>query len=126
MSDHPIRIILDTSAIIAYTQWSIHVGGVLAEVTDEGGEAGLPVLCLLEAGSAAVDLDRLDLLVEHPCTVVLPVLEDWRSLRAMRDVVGRTDAATAAVWAYDLEAYLLTATPSWYAGWGGGASVIPI
>ncbi len=126
MSDQPIRVILDTSAIIAYTQWSINVGEVLAEVTDEGGEAGLPVLCLLDAASAAVDSDRLDLLVNHPCTVVLPVSEDWRSLRAMRDVVGRTDAATAAVWAYDLGVCVLSGQPGLYAGWGDGASVIPI
>ena len=41
-TDRPIRLIFDTSAIVAFTRQSIHVGEVLAEVADEHAVAGLP------------------------------------------------------------------------------------
>lgn len=39
MTDRPIKIIFDTSAITAFTRSSIDVGEVLAEVNDENGAA---------------------------------------------------------------------------------------
>jgi hypothetical protein len=67
----PVRVLLDASAIIAFTRGSIDVGEILAEVNDEDAAAGLPILCLVEASRAVSDTDRLDLLVAHPATAVL-------------------------------------------------------
>jgi hypothetical protein len=94
----PIRLILDGSAIVAFTRESIHVGEVLAEVHDEQAVAALPLACLVEAVHAAADPDRLALLVAHRATVVIP--DDpasWRALATTYDIVGRYDAATAAL-----------------------------
>jgi rRNA-processing protein FCF1 len=35
VSDRPVRVVLDTSAIMAYVHGSIDVGEVIAEVDDE-------------------------------------------------------------------------------------------
>lgn len=63
MDDVSVRIILDTSAIIAFTRERIDVGEVIAGVADEPGCAfGLPVLCLAEAArvvDALADLDAI-------------------------------------------------------------------
>jgi hypothetical protein len=64
VTEPDIRVLLDASAILAFTRESIHVGEVICEVTDEEGCAvGLPLLCLVEATRAVADPDRLDLLV---------------------------------------------------------------
>ena len=65
MSDRPVRILLDASAIIAFTWESIDVGEIIAEVDDENAAVGLPMLCLVEASRAVADKDRLTLLVHH-------------------------------------------------------------
>jgi hypothetical protein len=59
MSDRPVRILLDASAIVAFTRESIDVGEVIAEVDDEYASVGLPMLCLVEASRAVADSDRL-------------------------------------------------------------------
>jgi hypothetical protein len=127
MSDRPLRILLDASAIIAFTWESIDVGEVIAEVDDENAGVGLPMLCLVEASRAVVDKDRLALLVHHRASVVLgndPA--DWRALAAMYDIVGRVDAACAAIAAVDLDVSILTGQPGLYGGLAGGGPVIPI
>jgi hypothetical protein len=54
VSDRPIRVVLDTSAIIAYAQGSsIDVGEVITEVDDEECAVALPVLCLVEAAGSS-------------------------------------------------------------------------
>lgn len=128
MTDPAVRVILDASAIIAFTRENIHVGEVIAEVADEEGAAvGLPVLCLAEATRAVVDPDRLDLLVHHPVTVVLtPDPDGWRALAATYETVGRLDAASAVLDAIDLDCDVLTGQPGLYGGLAGGGPIIPI
>ena len=62
------RLYLDTSAILAYTRGSIHVGEPMAEVDTDGGVVGLPALCLAEASWMVDDPDRLALLSDHRAT----------------------------------------------------------
>jgi hypothetical protein len=89
-------VLLDASAIVAFTRGSIDVGEVVAEVDDEGAAVGLPTLCLVEAQHAVADAVRLDLLVSHRATVlVADDPEQWRALAAVYDIVGRIDAASA-------------------------------
>ena len=127
MSDRPVRILLDASAIIAFTWESIDVGEIIAEVDDENTAVGLPMLCLVEASRAIADKDRLTLLVHHRVGVVLgDDPGDWRALAAMYDIVGRLDAASAAVAAVDGDVSILTAQPGLYGGLANGGPVIPI
>ncbi len=74
MTQPRLRVVLDTSAIVAYLQASIHVGETIAEVVDEGAGFGVPVVCLAEAVALRMDGNdaSVDLLVAHPACTVLP------------------------------------------------------
>ncbi|TDB75429.1 hypothetical protein [Micromonospora sp. KC723] len=126
MNDRPIRVILDTSAIVAFTRASIDVGEVIAEVADEDCHFGVPVMCLAEASRAVADTARLDLLVNHPAAAVLTVDPvSWRALAFVYDTVGRLDAASALLAAVDNGCNVLTGQPGLYAGLAGGGPIIP-
>jgi predicted nucleic acid-binding protein len=125
VSDRPVRVVLDTSAIIAYTHGSVDVGEVIAEVDDEYGAVALPALCLIEAYRVAADRARLDELVNHPAAVVLDVdPSDWRTVADLAETGGRVDAAVAALVAVDYRATMLTRQPGWYAGIGVNFPII--
>ncbi|XTZ13863.1 hypothetical protein ACQSSU_20415 [Micromonospora echinospora] len=128
MSEVIVRVVLDASAIVAFTRQSIDVGEVIAEVADEPGCVfGLPVLCLAEANRAVADQDRLDILVNHPAALVItPDPEAWRALAVTYETVGRLDAASAVLAAIDLGCDVLTGQPGLYAGLAGGGPIIPI
>jgi hypothetical protein len=123
----PVRIVLDSSAIVAFTRGSIHVGEVLAELVDEDASAALPAVCLVEAVHSVADFERLDLLVQHRATCVLSAdPDDWRALAALYDIVGRLDAASAALAALDCGCKVLTRQAGLYAGLAHGGPVITI
>jgi hypothetical protein len=123
----PFRIVLDTSAVAAYTRASIAVGEILSEITDEQGVALLPLPCLVEAAHTVNDPARLDLLVAHAAVVIYPGEPDqWRTLAAMYGIVGRLDAAMAALLALDAVVAVLTDEPGLYAGVDTGGLTIPI
>jgi hypothetical protein len=114
----PVRLILDTSALLAYTVGSEHVGEPIREVTDEGAEFAVPQLCLVEAAQQA-DPNRvalLDVLVGHSHCIVVPVPADWRGLALAAGFYGSPAAASAAAAAADHQAYVLTAHPERYPG----------
>jgi hypothetical protein len=99
---------------------------VIAEVDDERAAVGLPMLCLVEATRSVSDTDRLALLVEHRASTLLaddPT--NWRALAATYDIVGRVDAASAALTAIDWDIDVLTSQPGLYGGLAGGGPVIP-
>jgi len=121
-----IRLILDTSAIVAYAQGSSQVGAPLIEVDAQEAAVGLPLRCLAEAGWTVRDRDRLDLLVNHRATQVINAPDDWSALGAVLDIVGRHDAASALRSAIDFDCAVLTAQPRLYAGMAGGGPVIVI
>jgi hypothetical protein len=115
--DRPVRLILDTSAIVAFTRASIHVGELLAEVDEESGVVALPLPCLVEAVHAVADTDRLHLLLAHRAAVVLADdVASWQALATTYDIVGRPDAAAAALAAIDYSVAVLTRQPGLYAG----------
>jgi hypothetical protein len=129
VTDRPVTLVLDTSAIIAYTraETAIHVGDVLVQVVDEDALAVLPASCLAEALPSVADPDMLDLLVAHEATTVLADGPDmWRDLAAMVEITGRPDSASAALAAIDFTASILTRAPLLYAGLRDGRMVIPI
>jgi ABC-type Fe2+-enterobactin transport system substrate-binding protein len=127
VSARPIRVILDASAIVAFSRGSIDVGEVIAEVSDESAAAGLPMLCLVEASRAVADTDQLDLLVSHAATALMDAeAANWQALAATYDTVGRLDAASAVLAAVDFDCDILTSQPGLYAGLAGGGPIIPI
>jgi hypothetical protein len=127
VDERPVHLVLDTTAIVAFAAGSIPVGELIAEIDDENGVAGLPVLCLAEASRFAADSDRLTLLANHHATVLLSVpAGDWRALAITTDeIIGRVDAASAVLAAYNHDCEVLTATPRLYAGLDGDM-ILPI
>lgn len=121
-----IRIVLDTSAILAFTRGSVEVGDTVAEVDDEGSLVGLPISCLAEARWRLGDVDRLNMLVHHRATELIAAPADWPALAATVDVVGRHDTASALLVAVRAGCDVLTAHPRRYAALAGGPPVIPI
>jgi hypothetical protein len=127
MTQRPIRVLLDASAIVAFTRGSIDVGEVIAEVADERAAVGLPLLCLAEASRAVADAHLLTLLAGHPASVVCgEEPANWQALAATYAIVGRLDAASAALAAIDQDVSVLTAEPGLYDGLAAGGPVIAI
>ncbi|MER7894417.1 PIN domain-containing protein [Micromonospora sp. NPDC094482] len=112
LNDLPIRLILDTSAILAFTEGSTAVGEAIATVASEKALFGLPVMCLAEAARSVVDTDRLDLLVNHPAAAVLTVDPlQWKALAATHRAVGRLDTADALLAAAGNDCRILSDQP---------------
>ena len=127
-TDRPLRLVLDTSAIAAWTRGSISVGELLAEIDLEHGAIVVPLPCLIEAGAqTAADNELLDVLIGHPATVVLADEPDgWRMLVGLRQILGSADLASAAWNALDTGLDVLTAHSRLYADLGGGSLAIQI
>lgn len=128
MTDRPVQLVLDTSAILDYCRGSLPVGELLVEIDAEGGAVALPLLCLVEAATVRPEDEQwLDMLVQHPATEVVGVDAGlWKMLAAIRDTVGRVDAAFAALLALDYDTDVATRTPGLYAGLGGGEIALPL
>jgi len=111
----PVHLILDTSAIQAFTRASIDVGEIISEVNDESAAFGLPVLCLVEANRTAADQERLEILLRHEAATVLDVrASNWRELAAMSAGIDSLAAASAALATVDLRCFILTSEPQLY------------
>ena len=127
MTEPPVRLVLDTSAILEFARGSVHVGEVLAELTDSQAAAALPVACLAEAVPLALERERLDALVTHEATVLLTDdAEEWSALGHMCAVTGEFSAASVALAAIDFQAWILTARPGLYAQVANGEMVVAI
>jgi hypothetical protein len=113
--ERPMRIVLDTSAIIAYCRESVDVGELIREVADDNGTAGLPMLGLAEARVRLADADMLDVLTSHDAIKVLTLdPSEWQDLAALDGSVGRRDAAAAMLDAIAHGVDILTAQPGLY------------
>lgn len=131
MSDpehRPVGLILDSTAILAYTitELSIHVGEPLTEAENNGELLALPLPCLVEA-ARSTDSALLDVLVGSDSVIVLA--EDplsWRTLAVTCDLAGRYDAATAALFGLDFGVPVMTREPGRYARFREGELAIPI
>jgi hypothetical protein len=118
VTDPAVRLVLDTSAVLAYTGGSIDLGETIAEVVDEGGWFGASTVCLAEASRLVADdqRPRLLLLATHYRFMVLPALaEDWSQLGYWARQAGRIDRGAAVVEALARpDGYLITAEPEAY------------
>jgi hypothetical protein len=114
-----VTLILDTSAVVAYTHQSINIGEPISEVHDEGGQVLIPVVCLLEATRTA-DQHILGILVAHPAVTVEPLTGDqWPTLAHALSTLKRLDLTTALHAAYRVGGYVLTTEPQAYGDEGG-------
>ncbi len=119
----PIRLVLDTSAVLAYAAGSFDLGETMAEVVEEGARFAVPAICLAEASRLAEDDHRAGvlLLTRHTSAVVLPLgADDWQSLGAAASVLGRIDLAAALLTALRADAIVATAEPARYDPEGTG------
>ncbi|MEW2382703.1 hypothetical protein AB0873_11545 [Micromonospora sp. NPDC047707] len=124
--DLPVRVVLDASAIVAFTTGSAAVDETIAQVVEEGYLFGLPVACLAEASRSVVDTARLDLLVDHPAAAVLTVDPlSWSALANTYRAVGRLDTASVLLAAAHNECTILTAGPDQYTGLTGDEPIMP-
>jgi hypothetical protein len=117
VTDQPIRLVLDTSSVLAYCVGSIDVGETIAEIEDERCAVAIPVVCLIEAYRGAADRDRLEVLATHSTTVLVDIGPPaWRRVAQLADYSGRVDAAAAALIAVDEGATMLTRQAALYVG----------
>lgn len=127
MTDRPVRLVLDASAILAYCRGSVAVGEALAELADDSTGAALPVNCLADAYASAVEVDRLVLLAGHEATVLwTDEAGQWQALGELRALTGGVASASAALAAVDEDCWVLTADPGLYEHVGAGDLAIPI
>jgi len=100
VNDPTVRLVLDTSAVLAYADGSIDLGEVITEVVDEAQRFAVPAPCLIEASRLARDDQAAGtrLLVHHTHCVVLPLPADgWEPVAARARTLGRADLAACLV-----------------------------
>ncbi len=117
------RLVFDATAVAAFAAESIHVGEILAEVTDEwsgddGPQVAVPLPALAEAARTGVGMGALDRLVGiKPVRVTVPDPNDWRRIANGADLLGGLDRACAALdQAQGRAEMILTADPDAYGG----------
>jgi predicted nucleic acid-binding protein len=76
-----VTVVLDTSAVIAYTKASVAVGELLSIITDDGDTALVPATCLAEAHRRLTGGDEalLSILSNIPCVEHAPLSPDQAS-----------------------------------------------
>jgi len=120
----PLKLILDTTAVLAYARLSVNVGETIAEVVDEQADFGVPGLCLVEAALECKpdELEVLRVLAGHPHCAQLD-LPSWALLVPAARVHGSISRAAVAVAARRSPGvYILTAEAQVY----GALPTIPI
>ncbi|WP_203932133.1 hypothetical protein [Virgisporangium ochraceum] len=111
-------LVLDTSAIVAFTQGSVDVGEPIAEVRDSGGTILVPVVCVVEA-ARTVDAAMLHLLTEHPACELVPLTgNEWPMAATTTLMLGRLDLATSLMAAASRGGFVLTGEPLAYGALG--------
>lgn len=126
MKDPAVKLILDTSAVLAYARGSIDVGETIAEVVEEGDAFGASVISLAEAARLASDGDRagITLLATHKRFQPLAApAEDWPRLAAWTTSLDSVQHAAAVIEAIDRDGYLITSDPGSYTHAEGGENL---
>ncbi len=117
-----IAAVLDTSALLAYARGQVAVGELIAEISDERRQVGVPAACLAQARAAVPDdlgAAHLMLLTTTPTVVVLPLGPDetgradpvWQVGRLARAAGGDLGLGHAIRAALAHEAYYATTEP---------------
>lgn len=111
-----IKLVLDSSAALAYSMGAPQVAEALGELLEEpGSRFAVPAVCLAEAGAITDDGDLLMLLAHHSRGVVTAMpAKRWRQLVTLSRQLGSPKWALPFLLATANGAYLLTATPERY------------
>ena len=124
-----VRLVLDTTAVAAWMRGSVSVGEILIEIEAENGAVIIPLPCLIEAAhaTALIERERLELLLGHRATFLLPDdPADWLALTQLRTLTGRADTASAAMFALDCDVDVMTRDARWYSSVKGGRLALEI
>jgi hypothetical protein len=129
-----VAAVLDTSALLAYVAGHVAVGELIAEISDEHRQLGVPAVCLASARAAVGDdaaAAHLRLLTTTSAIVILPLAPDhlgsvdpvWQVGELARAAGGDLSVGHAARAALEHEAYYATTQPRRAAaalppGWG--------
>jgi hypothetical protein len=125
VSDRPVRLVLDTSAILAFARGSIDVGETISQVEENAAAFGIPIVCLAAAHGA--DVRMMQMLVSHGACALLGVEPyEWRQWVAMADVLGRVDAGAALLAASAFDCEVLTGEPDLYRVLGDDPPIVGI
>jgi hypothetical protein len=111
-----IRLVLDPTAISAYAHGSDDVGEVIREVADEGGQFGVPNVCLIDA-AVGIDPSRwsiIGVLLAHSRCVPLDTPPGWQDVAAVAVELASPSRAVAVRCADDNDGYVLSAEPDAY------------
>lgn len=106
-----VTVVLDTTAVIAYTKGSVAVGELLSIITDDDDTVLVPATCLAEAHKRLTGQDDalLSVLAAVPCVEMSPLLPDHAAdIGTAARVCGSIDASHAAAEALAREAQLVT------------------
>lgn len=131
-----IRVILDSSALFAFSRGALPVGETLVEVTDEGDLYATPVTVLVDVLRMLNGDDlppemrhRVRMLMTSPSAVILPVeggsldaLLYWTPL--LGGVVG--NAACVVAMLAQPDSYLMTAKPELYVDELGDGPILAV
>jgi hypothetical protein len=121
----PVRLVLDTSAIVVFAGESLHVGETISQVDENGAAFGVPIACL--AAAHKVDARMVQVLTSHAgCELMTVDVDDWRQWAAMSDVLGRLDAAAALLAAANFDCDVLTGEPDVYRVLGDDPPIVEV
>jgi hypothetical protein len=109
-----LALVLDTTAVEAYAQGSMHVGELLDELRDDDSLFGVPEVCLAQARARGVPWEGLALLQTHDRCQILanPAPENLGDVAALCE--GDLVRAAVLVHALSHDAYILTTRPDDY------------
>lgn len=125
MTGRPVRLVFDTSAIVAFAAGSLHVGETITQVEENGASFGLPIACL--AAAHAADAQMVQMLIAHEAAALVTVdIEAWRPWAAMTELLGRLDAAAALLAASDFDCDVLTSEPDLYRSLGDDPPIVGV
>jgi hypothetical protein len=122
-----VRLVLDATAVSAWTRGSVAVGEMLIEIDEEHGAVIIPLSCLIEAAhaTALLERDRLSLLIGHAATfLVSDNPDDWLALSELRVLTERADRASAALIGLDYGVDVMTRDARWYSSVNDGQNVL--
>jgi hypothetical protein len=115
--DRPVSLVLDTTAVLAFTAGSMHVHEPILLAAEDDHDVIVPVACLLEAVRRDPTIDVREVLHHPRILVTMPdradegLVLDWTLYYD-----GREDCAAAAVLSYRHgRCTVLTAEPDRYA-----------
>ncbi|MBB5868039.1 hypothetical protein F4553_001418 [Allocatelliglobosispora scoriae] len=119
-----LRVVLDASAVSAYTESTGLVGELLAELADETARLadsslvvgfGVPDISLATAAAQAADADMIGVLMRHPLFATETEAIDTSDWVSVAGQLGNAETAAVVLLAMTADAYVVTRDVQRYA-----------